>query len=142
MRVSNILERKGRTVETVSPEDPVAKAVATMRSRGIGSVCAVGDGGELAGILSERDVVVALGDEGDPVAERRVAELMTRDVVTCRPDDDIAALMQVMTSRRIRHLPVLDGGELTGIVSIGDVVKARLDELELEAESLRAYITS
>ncbi len=142
MRVSNILERKGRTVATVSPDDPVSVAVKAMRDREIGSVCVVGGDGALAGILSERDVVLALGGEGDAVMERLVSELMTREVVTCRPNDDIAALMKMMTGHRIRHLPVLDGDELAGIVSIGDVVKARLDELELEAESLRAYITS
>lgn len=141
MHVANILERKGHEVETVSPEASIAEAVEAMRRRGIGSVCVTGADGTLAGILSERDVVEALGDEGGPVLDRRVADLMTREVVGCAPDDDIAELMRVMTRHRIRHLPVLDGGRLAGIISIGDVVKARLDELELEAESLRAYIS-
>lgn len=142
MRVSNILERKGRAVHTVSPNATVAEAVALMREHGIGSVCATGADGTLAGILSERDVVVALGAEGQAVLDRRVADLMTPDVVTCGLDDDIAALMQTMTQRRIRHLPVVENGRLDGIVSIGDVVKTRLYELEHETEALRAYIAS
>jgi len=98
------------------------------------------NGTEPQGILSERDIVQALGSSGASLLQRRVEEIMTKTVVTCGPQDRVADLMALMTERRIRHLPVLRNGKLAGLVSIGDVVKNRLDEIELETTSLKAYV--
>jgi CBS domain-containing protein len=142
MNVEAILKGKGRTVVTIAPGETIADAVELMRRKRIGAVVVSDDGVRVGGILSERDIVHALAEKGAAILELGVAALMTRHVFTCRPDDTVAELMAEMTERRIRHLPVVDGGRLTGIVSIGDVVKNRLDEVESEASSLRQFITS
>jgi CBS domain-containing protein len=142
MNVEAILNAKGRLVVTIAPEATVGAAVDLMRRRGIGAVVVSADGATLAGILSERDIVHALADRGPDLLTLPVSALMTRHVYTCKPADSIADLMAEMTERRIRHLPVVENGRLTGIVSIGDVVKSRLDEVESEASSLRQFITS
>ena len=142
MNVEAILRGKGRAVVTVAPEASVGEAVALLRRRSIGALVVSADGEAVAGILSERDVVHALADSGTDVLALPVSSLMTRHVFTCTPNDSIAELMAEMTERRIRHLPVVENGRLTGIVSIGDVVKNRLDEVETEASSLRQFITS
>jgi CBS domain-containing protein len=141
MNVESILRNKGRNVTTVRPEVKVAAAVALLRRQGIGALVVSQDGATVDGILSERDVVHALADYGDQALGREVAQLMSRPVVTCKPGDTVADLMALMTARRIRHLPVVEGGVLTGIISIGDVVKNRLDEVESEATSMREFIT-
>jgi CBS domain-containing protein len=136
MKVAEILRAKGRTVATIHPEQTVASAVRDMKERAVGALVVTRDGTHLVGIVSERDVVRALAD--DPgVLGRRVAEIMTSKVATCSPDESVTHAMAVMTHRRHRHLPVVQGDELAGIVSIGDLVKARLDELELESRILR-----
>ena len=140
MNVDAILRGKGRDVATIRPDARIAEAVRMLRVKGIGAIVVSEDGRHVDGILSERDVVHALDDGGGPVLERPVSGLMTAQVVTCAPDDRIENLMALMTQRRIRHLPVLRDGELYGIVSIGDVVKNRLDEVEYEASSLRSFI--
>jgi len=140
MNVDAILRGKGRDVATIRPDARIAEAVRMLRVKGIGAIVVSEDGRHVDGILSERDVVHALADGGGPVLERPVSGLMTAQVVTCAPDDRIENLMALMTQRRIRHLPVLRDGELYGIVSIGDVVKNRLDEVEYEASSLRSFI--
>jgi CBS domain-containing protein len=142
MNVAAILETKGRAVVTIAPEAKMADAVDLLRRKGIGAVVVSDDGVKVGGILSERDIVHALADRGAAMLAEGVADLMTRHVYTCAPSDTVADLMAEMTRRRIRHLPVVENGHLAGIVSIGDVVKNRLDEVESEASSLRQFITS
>ncbi len=140
MNVNDILKAKGREVATIAPDATVADAVRLLHHRSIGALVVSGDGNRLDGIVSERDVVHALAERGATVLDMRVSELMTRRVVTCAPNDTIAELMGEMTRRRIRHLPVVDRGRLAGLVSIGDVVKNRLEEMEFETTSLRQFI--
>ena len=137
-------------VETIPTAATVAEAVARLHERNIGALVVTGDEagegtGTVAGILSERDVVRALGaPDADTAAllGRPVAELMSTDVATCDPRATVDDLMRLMTDRRIRHVPVLDGGALAGIVSIGDVVKSRIDELQAETDTLHEYLSS
>jgi CBS domain-containing protein len=138
--IDQILASKGADVMTISPGASVVEAVATLREHNIGALVVCTDDGALAGILSERDVVRGLAD-GAGVLDRTVGDLMTTDLATCDLRAAIEDLMRLMTERRIRHVPVLDGGSLAGIVSIGDVVKARMGELEAEASTLHDYIT-
>jgi CBS domain-containing protein len=140
MNVHTILRNKGKSVVTIHPDATVERAVAVLRLRGIGALVVSDDGEQVAGIVSERDIVEALGRFGGDLLELSVAEVMTSPVVTCEPEDGVADLMAEMTNRRIRHFPVLDDGRLTGIVSIGDLVKSRLDEIEYEAHSMRSFI--
>jgi CBS domain-containing protein len=140
MNVETILKGKGRSVTTIAPEATIAEAVATLRRQGIGALVVSRSGTSVDGILSERDIVHALADRGTGLLELPVSALMTSKVYTCTPRDSLADLMGLMTERRIRHLPVVEDGGLSGIVSIGDVVKMRLDEVEYEASSLRSFI--
>jgi CBS domain-containing protein len=140
MNVETILGTKGRAVATIRPEDTVGAAVEALVSGNIGALVASEDGEHVDGIVSERDIVHALARHGDALLALTVAEVMTRSVVTCDPTESVAELMAEMTNRRIRHLPVVQNGLLCGIVSIGDVVKNRLDEIEYEARSLRSFI--
>ena len=140
MNVETILRTKGRRVATIRSDATIAKAVEMLRMNGIGALVVSDDGQEVAGILSERDVVFGLADDGAALLSRPVSELMSHSVVTCEPGDSVAELMAEMTNRRIRHFPVVEDGKLCGIVSIGDVVKSRLDEIEFEANSLRSFI--
>lgn len=140
MHVSAILRDKGDRMITIEPELSVSDAVKVLAQERIGAVLVVSGDGELAGILSERDIVRGLSSIGVGLMGRRVEELMTKAVVTCSPGDEIDQLMSDMTSHRIRHLPVMDDGKLSGVISIGDVVKFRLDELESESSMLREYI--
>ena len=145
MKVREILGAKGSRVVTIRSDATLSAAVHRLALERIGALVVSDDGVRVAGILSERDVVAGLARDGaDLLATgRRVADLMTRNVVTCGPDDTVKWLMAEMTRRRVRHLPVLDDGRLVGIVSIGDVVKSRLGEVELEATVLReAYIAT
>jgi CBS domain-containing protein len=146
--IEHILHRKGDDVVSVAPDATVADAVALLRRHNIGAlvVAAGTTGPPVAGILSERDVVRALGDAGpgagdDPLAGP-VSALMSTDVTTCTSGDSVDHLMRVMTVRRIRHIPVVDADRLVGIVSIGDIVKSRIDELETEASTLHDYLAS
>lgn len=142
MKVSAILAAKGAQVSTIRPDATILSVVHKFKLDGIGALVVSADGATLMGLISERDVVMGLAEQGGAVMEQRVAELMNRGVATCRPDDDIKAVMAKMTQRRVRHLPVVDEGLLVGIVSIGDVVKRRIEETEHEAEALRQYITA
>jgi CBS domain-containing protein len=142
MNVSQILKQKGNRIVSV-PEDATVGEAATLLAReGIGAVLVLDRAGRVAGILSERDLVRGLASHGERATTLGVAEVMTRNVVFCRPEDSIDRVMSEMTTRRFRHLPVTDNGRLTGIISIGDVVKYRLMETEAEAESLRQYIAA
>ena len=136
MKIAEILKAKGRAVATIHPEQSVATAVREMRFREVGALVVTTDGVRLVGIVSERDVVRALVDEPNVVG-RRVGDIMTTALITCTPDQTVTHAMAVMTARRHRHLPVLEGNQLAGIVSIGDLVKARLEELEFESNVLR-----
>lgn len=140
MIVSDILKTKGKNVVTVSPDTPVGAAVATLAEKRIGCIVVTTDGGALAGILSERDVVRMLAQQGGDVLDEPVSSLMTAKVVTCSPKQTIADVMEMMTQGRFRHVPVLEEGRLAGMISIGDVVKFRLEETEEEVRQLSAYV--
>jgi CBS domain-containing protein len=140
MNVEAILRSKGRNVVTVSPQATISAAADTLRRHGIGALVVSRDGKSVDGILSERDIVHALAEHGAAALNFEVARLMSRRVVTGTPSDTVAELMALMTGRRIRHIPIIEEGALAGIVSIGDVVKNRLDEVESEASSMREFI--
>ncbi len=142
MFVSDILAQKGGLVFTVTPGTSVAQLSQQLSARRIGSVLVLDGEGSVAGIVSERDLVRALASHGAKAMELEARQVMTRDVVTCDPDDSIDQVMQTMTQGRFRHLPVVRHGELLGLVSIGDVVKARLEETKHETEALKAYIVA
>ena len=140
MNVETILRNKGNRVSTIRSDATIADAVDMLRRYGIGALVVSDDDSGVDGILSERDIVSSLADDGIESLSRPVSEVMTRAVLTCEPQDTVAELMAEMTNRRIRHFPVVENGKLCGIVSIGDVVKSRLDEIEFEANSLRSFI--
>ena len=142
MFVSDILAQKGGLVFTVTPGTSVAQLSQQLSARRIGSMLVLDGEGSVAGIVSERDLVRALASHGAKAMELEARQVMTRDVITCDPDDSIDMVMQTMTSGRFRHLPVVRHGELLGLVSIGDVVKARLEEAKHETEALKAYIVA
>ena len=141
MTVSRILALKGRDVTTITPHRSVADAIALLAARRIGAVIVGGDDGAVLGILSERDIVRALAAGADAL-QHPVSRYMTAEVITCAPDMLIIDVMEEMTAGRFRHMPVMEGGRLAGIVSIGDVVKHRLDEMQHETQALREYITT
>jgi CBS domain-containing protein len=140
MNVETILRAKGTGVATIRPDATVGAAVKELISRNIGALVVSEDGKAVAGIISERDIVHGLADHGPALLSLGVGQMMTSPVVTCELSDSIDKLMAEMTNRRIRHFPVVEDGRLRGIVSIGDVVKNRLDEVEYEARSLRSFI--
>jgi len=141
VKVAAILKAKGTSVATTPPEATVSTVVWDLRSKGIGALVVSQDGTTLLGLISERDIIHALAEHGARLPGLRVSQLMTRSVVTCTPEDSITTVMALMTRHRVRHIPVVEAGRLRGIVSIGDVVKHRLDELEMEANVIReAYI--
>jgi CBS domain-containing protein len=140
MKVDAVLGAKGREVATVNPSATLHNVAQRLRLERIGALIVLEDD-KLVGMISERDVVHAFAGQRAEAAEIRVADVMARDLVTCRPDDSLTRVLGLMTRHRVRHLPVLEGGRLVGLISIGDAVKHRLDELELEAAVLRdAYI--
>lgn len=137
MKVASILRAKGLHVETVAPDTTVASIVWQLRLKGIGALVVVDAAGSILGVISERDIVHGLAEHGPGLLGMRSSQVMTRSVVTCTPEDSITRVMAQMTRNRNRHVVVTEQGTLHGIVSIGDVVKHRLDELELEANVLR-----
>ena len=137
MLVSEILKTKGSTVKTIRPETPMRAVAQALRGEGVGVMVVTDEIGTLKGIISERDLARGMADAGEGVFSLTAAGLMTANVVTCAPEDTIAGISRVMTQRRIRHLPVMTGRKLVGLVSIGDVLKHRLDEMQLEANVLR-----
>mgnify|MGYP000331553722 CR=1 FL=1 len=136
-KVSSIMKKKGADVVTVPPAADILAVTRLLRERGIGAVVVSADGREALGIYSERDLVRDVAEHGPGVLSTPVSVLMTKALVTCTGADDVKDIMRIMTQRRIRHIPVLEGGRLAGIVSIGDVVKSRLDDMEMEANVLR-----
>jgi CBS domain-containing protein len=143
MKVSDILGSKGNAVATIRPEAKISTVVRRLKLEGIGAMVVSEDSVQVVGIISERDIVRGLVEDGADLLEKRVLDLMTSPVKTCTLDANIKEIMAVMTRSRIRHLPVVEDSRLVGIISIGDVVKNRLEEVELEAGVLRdAYIAS
>jgi CBS domain-containing protein len=140
MNVHTILKAKGSDVATIGQQASLSDAVAQLRDQGIGALVVSDDGQHIDGIVSERDVVRALAAHGGSALGRTVQSVMSTEVVTCVADDSVEQLMASMTERRFRHLPVVDGDVLAGIISIGDVVKARLGQLENENQALTEYI--
>ncbi len=140
MHVAAVLKRKGNRIVSASPDDTVAAVTRLLTEHRIGAVLVMDDDGQPVGILSERDIVRAIARDSAAALDRRAADLMTRDLITATPTDTVADMMAVMTERRIRHVPIVDAGRVVGVISIGDVVKARIDDAELEVESLRGYV--
>jgi CBS domain-containing protein len=141
MRIADLLRSKGTAVATVTPETTVTELLAGLAEHNVGAMVVVAPDGSIAGIVSERDVVRRLHDRGPGILDGPVSALMTKLVASCRPEDSVDQLSVLMTQRRIRHVPVLVDGRLAGIVSIGDVVKTRMEELEKSTEQLHAYIS-
>ena len=137
MKIGDVLKRKGSGVVTMRSDSTIDTVVRRMRLERIGAVIISPDGKSVIGILSERDILHALAEHGTALLALKAEDLMTREVVTCSREDTLQSVMLKMTQRRIRHLPVVEQGQLAGIVSIGDAVKSRLEEVELEANVLR-----
>lgn len=140
MRIADVLSNKGAAVATIAPETTVSQLLASLAALNIGAMVVVGADG-LVGIVSERDVVRELHKRGGGLLGQPVSEIMTTVLATCTPRDTVDHLVVLMTQNRVRHVPVLDDGRLAGIVSIGDVVKTRMEELETEQQHLQDYIT-
>jgi CBS domain-containing protein len=142
MIVAMILEEKGRSVVTIGANATIGEAVSELAIHKIGAIVVVEETERIVGIVSERDVVRAVAKEGSDVLSQPVGSIMTSDVVTCGDRETIIEVMTRMTLGRFRHLPVAEEGRLSGIISIGDVVKARIEEVEREADEMRAYIAT
>jgi CBS domain-containing protein len=142
MTVLAILGDKGRSVETIKPSKTISDAVDVLARKRIGALVVVDENRKIVGIVSERDIIRSISADGAGVLDAPVSTIMTRSVVTCEETETIDCVMSRMTRGRFRHLPVEDGGRLAGIVSIGDVVKARIEQVEREAEDMRAYISN
>jgi CBS domain-containing protein len=139
MRVADILRIKGSTVKMVTPDETALEMAEKLRAAQIGAMIVSEDGTSIDGIISERDLAYGLAEHGRELPRIAVSKLMTKLVLVCSPEDSITDVMKLMTQRRIRHLPVKDGAQLVGIISIGDVLKHRLGEVQLEANVLRDY---
>ncbi len=139
MTVRAILDTKGHQIESVEPDARLSAAIRTLAERKIGAVLVLSQG-RIEGILSERDIVRALGERGAAVLDEPVSAVMTRKVVSCEQADTVAAIMEMMTSGKFRHLPVVEDDRVVGLISIGDIVKWRVGEYEAEQEALREYI--
>ena len=142
MTVALMLSRKGREVVTTSAAASIAGAIDTLTRHRIGALVVVDEDDRIAGIISERDIVRAIAGQGAQALSAPLASVMTRSVMTCTETDTVDEVMARMTRGRFRHLPVVEDGHLTGIISIGDVVKARIEQVEREAEDMRAYIAA
>ena len=139
MTVRTILDTKGHNIVSVEPGAALSAAVKLLSERRIGAVLVMNKG-QIEGILSERDIVRVLGERGAAVLDAPVSEVMTRKVVSCRQNDTVAGIMEMMTTGKFRHLPVVEGERVVGLISIGDIVKWRVQEYETEQEALRTYI--
>ena len=142
MKVEMILQSKGADVYSVRDDDTVSDAVSVLNGRNVGALIVKNAEGEVSGIISERDIVRRLGRDGPGVLAQRVSACMTANPYTCDPEQTIDEVMQEMTSKRIRHMPVVSGGSLIGVISIGDVVKRKIELTEQEADALKQYIAS
>ena len=142
MLINQLLNTKGPQVFKVTPDDTLSAVAALLHTRRVGAFIVADKGGKVVGIISERDIVRAIAVDGPDALAGPVSSVMTRDVIAAAPGDTVDAMLELMTDRRIRHLPVMEGGRLAGIVSIGDLVKARIQAAEHEAHSLKAYIAA
>lgn len=142
MLVQDVLTGKGSDVACISPTATIAELATFLADHSIGAAVVTDGSDVLAGIVSERDVARSLSTHGAALLDMSVAEIMTKNVKTCAPADDIRRTAEIMTEGRFRHLPVLDDGALVGIVSIGDIVKKRIDQLETEADQLMQYVST
>jgi CBS domain-containing protein len=141
MTIAAVIRGKGSNVETIDAGARLYEAVQILGEKRIGAL-PVTEAGRIAGIISERDVIYSLRDHGPEVLDRPISQVMSSPAITADPSTDVLSALALMTQRRIRHLPVVEGGELKGIVSIGDLVKYRVERIEAEAEAMRAYIQS
>jgi CBS domain-containing protein len=142
MKLAELVKGKHKDIVKIRASSKIADAANTMTQSKIGALLVEDDAGAIAGILSERDIVRGMGPHGADLHDVEVAELMTRDLIHCSPDDTVNEAMAMMTDRRIRHLPVFENDELVGFISIGDLVKCRIMEVQSEAEALRQYMFS
>ena len=142
MTISRILANKGRDITTTQPHRTMGEVAKILVEKSIGAVIVTGVNGELLGILSERDIVRAIAKHGGESMHHAVSRYMTAKVITTTPETSVTAVMELMTSGRFRHVPVMRAGKLEGVISIGDVVKHRLAEIEHESEAMRAYIAT
>lgn len=142
MNIAQLLKAKGRAVTTARPDVKLLDIIASLASKRIGAIVVVGEKGELAGIISERDVIQALAKSSEAVLEEPVSKHMTREVITCQESTTIDEMMELMTQGRFRHVPVIDDGALIGIISIGDVVKNHIAEVEMEVTAMRGYFAT
>jgi CBS domain-containing protein len=140
--IGNILKVKGRGVTTARPDDTVQEVASRLAQRKIGAIVVTGDNGVVAGIISERDLIRTVALHGATALSMSVAEVMTRDVITCSEKTMLDEVMEIMTRGRFRHIPVIEDGALVGIISIGDVVKHHIAEVELEVSAMRGYLAS
>ena len=140
--ISSILKGKGTEVVSVAPGDPVMAVARVLTQRGIGAALVRDAAGGMLGIISERDIVRGMANQGQGTTQLLAEQLMTRDLVTVTPQTSVNEAMELMTRHRVRHLPVIENGALVGLVSIGDLVKARIEEAEHEAAELKAYVVS
>ena len=142
MKLADVIRDKSPEVYRIGSNSSIADAAVILTEKRIGALLVEDEDGKIVGILSERDIVRGMGPHGADLHDVEVAELMTQNVIRCSADDSINEAMAMMTDRRIRHLPVFDGDELVGFISIGDLVKCRISEVQAEAEAMRAYIAS
>ncbi len=142
MYVETILRKKGRDVVSVKPDDTVGRVARVLNENNIGAALVRDTENKIIGIISERDIIRGMARHQPGVTQKLASELMTSPVITCGPDTSVDQLMEMMTNQRIRHLPVMKDGELLGLVSIGDVVKQRISEIENESDALRRYIAA
>ena len=142
MKLAELIKGKHKEIVKIRDDSKIAMAASIMTEAKIGALLVEDGAGEIVGILSERDIVRGMGPHGADLHDVKVSELMTRNLIRCAPDDTVNEAMAMMTDRRIRHLPVFDGEALVGFISIGDLVKCRIMEVQSEAEALRQYILS
>ncbi len=142
MSVSTMLEGKPKSLITASPDDTVAKAAQLLAKHRIGAVIVCDKSGNVKGILSERDIVRDIAHDGAAILENQVSRCMTKNVLSCKREDSINSVMEIMTEKHFRHMPVTEDGKLIGVISIGDVVKCKIEQAEKDAEELMNYIAS
>jgi CBS domain-containing protein len=142
MNISQILKAKGRAVATARPNATLSEIISKLAQKKIGAIVIVGDAGEVVGIVSERDVIRQLGDRGEASLKEPVSQAMTTSVISCQETSTLEEMMELMTQGRFRHVPVIEDGALVGIVSIGDIVKHHVAEVEMEVTAMRDYFAT